>query len=81
MASAVMVALDRRFSGLTPRTGRDNCGFGNCSGRGARRFSGLARSHGRMPSAVTGGGKLQVNLNIHVIPKQFGNRTTRLRNR
>ena len=61
MASAVMVAFDRRFSGLTPRTGRETCGFGKASGRGARRFSGLTRSLGRMLSTTTGSGNYPFN--------------------
>ena len=56
MASAVWVAFDRRFSGLTPRTGRETCGLRKASGRGARRFSGLPRSLGRMLSKTTGSG-------------------------
>ena len=35
LASAVWVAFDRRFSGLTPRTGREICGLGKASGRAA----------------------------------------------
>ena len=63
MASVVMVAFDRLiFADLTPRTGRDNCGFRNCSGRGPRRFSGLGRSHDRMSSVATGGNECQPSL-------------------
>ena len=54
MASAVWVAFDRRFSGLTPRTGREICGLGKASGRGGRRFKGLPWSLGRMSSTTTG---------------------------
>ena len=55
IVSVVKVALDWRFlASLTSRTVRDNCGFGNCSGRGLRRASGLTRSHDRMLSAATG---------------------------
>ena len=58
MASVVKVAFGWLiFASLTPRTGRDNCDFGNCSGRGARRFSGSDRSHDRMSSVATGADK------------------------
>jgi len=54
MASVVKVAFGRlNFAGLTPRTGRDNCGLCNCSGRGLRRSSGLTRSLDRMSLATT----------------------------
>ena len=36
MASAVWVAFDRRFSGLTPRTVREICGFCNPSRQGGK---------------------------------------------
>jgi len=49
------------FPGLTPRTGRETCGFCKAFGRGARRFSGLTRSLGRMLSATTGSGNDQLS--------------------
>ncbi len=61
MASAVRVAFDRRFSGLTPRTGREICGLGKAFGQGTRRFSGLTRSLGRMLSTTTGSGNYQLS--------------------
>jgi len=61
MASGVLVAFDRRFSGLTPRTGREICGLCKASGRGARRFLGLPRSLARMSSTTTGSGNYQLS--------------------
>ncbi len=59
MASVVKVAFGWLiFASLTPRIGRDNRDFGNCSGRGARRFSGSDRSHDRMSSVATGADNL-----------------------
>ena len=60
IASAVWVAFDRRFSGLTPRTGREICGLCEASGRGARRFSGLPLA--RMLSATAGSGNHRLPL-------------------
>jgi len=61
IASAVWVAFDRRLSGLTARTGREICGLSKASGRGARRYSGLTRSLGRMSSTTTGSGNDQLS--------------------
>jgi len=69
MASVVKVAFDRGFSGLTPRTVREICGFGKASGRGERRSSGLTQSRDRMLSAATGGGNQSQNVKKSVITR------------